>query len=231
MTTTANMLLPPLEGELLSRIITKDMIVLDIGANQGAYTIFLSKLARHVTAFEPEPNNFNLLKKHTNLFKNVKVHNVAISDRMGFAYLHLCPTDNGMHRLYPSKWCEGGPVEEVYTWTIDDFMVYKLPSYITTYPHNTIGFVKIDVEGYEYQVIQGMTNLIQRDHPIIVMEWHPPSLEEAGTNPEELYLHMKEDFGYGNPKHCYLQGYPTINSYQELNNYTRDIPAINILWQ
>src|SRR5687768_3144499 len=219
--------LPPLETELLRRLVNKNTVVLDIGANQGSYTCFLATIAKEVHAFEPERNNLKLLIQNTHSLKNVNIHYTALSDKNGYTYLHLCPTDTGMHRLYPSKWCEGGKIDEVHTWALDSYT--RVSNIIS---NSKISFIKIDIEGYEYHAIRGMTKLIKRDKPTIMMEWHPPTLEEAGTNPKEFYNFMKDKMGYTSLKHCLLDnGNRTINTYEELDNYTRDIPAINILWQ
>lgn len=217
------------EIQLIKQYVNKDSIVLDIGANIGSFTIFLAGIAKHVYAFEPSPYNYKQLKENTTFFgsplnaptthlNKITIVDYAVSDKLGTNTLYLCPLDNGMNRLYDSKWCKGGEQIEVKTTTIDFFT-----------NGNKISFIKIDVEGYEYHVIRGAVKTIQRDKPAIMMEWHPPSLEEAGTDPREFYNFMINDLKYNDkPKHCLLN--TVINTYQELDNYTRDTPAINILW-
>lgn len=211
----------PRECELLQRIVNQDSVVLDIGANTGTYTLYLAHLAKHVYSFEPEPDNFKQLEENTKHLDNVDVLEQAISNEIGCKYLYLCPQDSGMNRLYNSKWCKGGKKIMVSTSTLDFWMGFII---------GKISFIKIDIEGYEYHAIRGMTELIQRDRPVIMMEWHPPTLEEANTNPLEFYNFMKDEIGYGNPKHCMMPGYPVINTFAELEDYTRNIPAINIIF-
>ena len=211
------------EIQLIKQYVNKDSICLDIGANIGSFTVFLSGIAKHVYAFEPEPNNFKQLQENTKHLDNVEIFDIALSHKLGYETLYTCPTNTGMHRMYKSKWCEGGEQIKVPVSTIDI-------TFILNHFTPTINFVKIDVEGFEYNVIMGMMNIIKRDHPTIMMEWHPPSLIEAGTNPEDLYSFMIHRLGYNQPRHMLLHGI-TIKSYEELNNYTVDIPAINILWQ
>lgn len=211
------------EIQLIKQYVNKDSIVLDIGANVGSFTIFLASIAKKVYAFEPSCNNFKALRQNTHIIENILIYNAAISNKQGTAHLHICPNDNGMNRLYPSKWCEGGDVENVCTWRIDN--IVKL---IKTDDDNKISFVKMDIEGYEYHAIKGMVKTIKRDHPVIMMEWHPPSLEEAKTDPREFYNFMINDLKYDLPRHVLLN--KVINTYEELDNYTRNTPAINILW-
>lgn len=213
----------PLEIELLQRIVNKDSICLDIGANVGTYTTFLARVsgAKHVFAFEPEPNNYKQLKLNTQYLDNVTVSNFALSNTTGHKTLYTCPTDNGMHRLYKSKWCEGGEEIRVPV-SMVDIIFQDL--------QHPINFVKMDVEGYEYNVINGMMKILSQYKPIIMMEWHPPTIIEAGNDPKHFYDLMTNELGYGNPKHCLMPGYPVINTYEELHNYTNDIPAINIIF-
>ena len=167
----------PLEIELLQRIVNKDSICLDIGANVGTYTTFLARVcgAKHVFAFEPHPDNYKQLKENTQHFDNVTVSNFALSNTTGHKTLFTCPTDNGMHRLYQSKWCEGGEKIRVPV-SMVDIIFQNL--------QHPINFVKIDVEGYEYNVINGMMRILSQYRPIIMMEWHPPTIEEAGVDPQ-----------------------------------------------
>lgn len=210
------------EIEIIKREVTKDDYVMDIGANVGFMTTVLAGLAKHVYAFEPEPNNYDKLMQNTKNLKNVWSFDVAISDELGMKTFYLCPQDPGMNRLYNSKWCKGGEQIEVIGGTIDHF-VY------TFIPKDKISFIKMDIEGYEYHAIRGAIKLLKRDHPTILMEFHPPSIEEAGDNPEDIYNLLKHELGYDDPFNCSTDY--RILSYEDLDRQTRDTPAINILWK
>src|SRR5688572_7956553 len=150
------------ETGIVQSLVTKDDIVLDIGANIGYFTILLARFAKHVYAFEPEPNNFKQLQENTKHLDNVDNIDIAISNRLDYTTLYLCPTDNGMHRLYKSKWCEGGEqIKNIPTTTIDRFIYINLDN---DKKKKDIKFIKIDVEGYEYKVLQGMTDLLKFYH-------------------------------------------------------------------
>jgi FkbM family methyltransferase len=210
------------ETGIVQSLVTKDDVVLDIGANVGYFTILLASLAKHVHAFEPEPNNFKQLEQNTQHLDNVTNYQIALSNHTGFSTLYTCPTDNGMNRLYDSQWCKGGNEIVVGTTTIDTLSIIFLRN-------KKIKFIKMDVEGLEYKVLQGMRQLLQRDHPIIMMECHPPSIEEAGDSPRALYEFLKNEMGYDDPINCITNG--TIISYDKLEENTRHSPAINILWK
>lgn len=86
----------------------------------------------------------------------------------------------------------------------------------------------MDIEGYEGYALQGMKMLLARDKPYVMMEFHPPSLEEAKCNPEDIYNLLRHELGYGPPMHCYNNG--IIPSYEKLFENTNSTPALNILW-
>jgi FkbM family methyltransferase len=210
------------EIEIIKKIVTKDDVVLDVGANIGFMTLQLAQLAKKVYAFEPSPDNFKQLEENTKHLDNVYRYEVATSDQYDdHGVLFTCPQDSGMNRMYPSKWCEGGKfIHNVMTITIDSIMLGF---------EKKISFIKLDVEGLEYRVIQGMLKLLDRDHPTLLMEWHPPTLEEAGTDPAKLYWFMRHELKYNNPINCNTN--ETIVTHNDLDKQTRDIPATNILWR
>jgi FkbM family methyltransferase len=216
------------EIEIIKKLVTAKDIVLDIGANIGFMTIQLAQLAKHVYAFEPSPDNFKQLQENTKHLDNVTLENIALSDKEDIKTLYLCPYDNGMNRLYPSKWCEGGDiVKEIPTYSLDWYIIFW--RLYDENLHNKISFIKLDVEGYEYYAIRGMEKLLQRDHPTILLEFHPPSIIESKSNPKDIYDLLKDELGYNDPINCNTD--ETITSYQELDKQTRDTPAVNILWK
>jgi FkbM family methyltransferase len=211
-----------IETGIVQSLVTKDDIVLDIGANVGYFTILLAGLAKHVYAFEPSPDNFKQLQENTKHLDNVEIYDIALSNEIGYKTLYTCPTDNGMNRLYDSQWCKDGDKIEVPVSTIDIIFIAG------HFPHK-ISFVKMDVEGYEYHVLTGMMNIIVRDHPIIMMEFHPPSILESGSNPQNIYDLLKYEFGYNSP--LLISNNSTIESYAQLFEITNNCPAVNILWK
>ena len=211
------------EIEIIKREVTKDDIVLDIGANVGFMTTVLAEQAQFVYAFEPAPDNFKQLQENTKHLVNVELFEFAVCEETGGnRILYTCPQDPGMNRLYDSKWCKDGKQIQVITTTIDYFAEFFLGT-------QKLSFVKIDIEGYEYYAIIGMEDTISRDHPTLLMEWHPPSMEEAKIKPEDFHYLLNHGLGYDNPINCNTG--ETIPSYEELDRQTRDQPAVNILWK
>ena len=201
----------PEETQLIKSIVKSNDVCLDIGANIGYFTILMAKQCELVYAFEPEPTNFMMLLKNielNDLRKKVCSFDCAVTDESDYEEstqnLYVCSKNNGMHRTYPSVHCVSEPIQ-VDSIRIDDmkFEVMK------------INFIKMDAEGSELPALKGMTELLERDRPVILMEFHPPSIEEKRDNPKEIYdllkglgykiyliPNIKEEFSY---EDLYLQ--------------------------
>jgi FkbM family methyltransferase len=165
----------PQETKIVKDLVKPGNICLDIGANIGYYTVLMSKLGGRVWSFEPEPSNVELLRKNVEI-NNIYAHvfDIAISDDSGEQNLYLSDASHGMHRMYKSVHTGKKPIK-INAGQIDRFEFPKLD------------FVKIDVEGTELSVIKGMINTINKTKPNMMIEFHPPTLVEAGTDPQYLY--------------------------------------------
>jgi len=168
------------EIEIVKKEIKEGATVIDIGANIGYYTLIFAQLAGKngkVFAFEPDPKNFQILKKNIEIngHKNVILEEKAISNKEGNLKLFLSKDNHGMHRIYPSKFCEASI----------DISSIKLDNYFKN--NMKIDFIKIDIEGAEYDALKGMTSLIEKNKKLtILIEFAPASIEEFGGRPEEV---------------------------------------------
>lgn len=163
------------QTQLIKKLVKKKHTVLDIGANIGYFTLIMAKHAKRVYAFEPEPRNFQILKKNVELnnLSNVKLYNLAVAETNGNGILHLCENNRGMHRIYPSNWCKEGTTD-IQTVRIDDII-------------QEADFIKMDIEGAELGALKGMTKLLQTCNITLSMEFYPPSIEEYGAKSKDLY--------------------------------------------
>jgi len=133
----------PFETELVKKEIKKGDVVLDIGANIGYYTLIYAKLVGEegkVFAFEPDPDNFALLKKNVEIngYRNVILAQKAVSNKTGKIRLYLSEVNKGDHRIYDSH--DGRKSIEIETIRLDDyFKNYNV----------RIDFIKMDVQGAE----------------------------------------------------------------------------------
>jgi FkbM family methyltransferase len=151
------------ELRLLPFVVNHERAAIDVGAHVGIYTYFLKHYAPRCFAFEPNPILFRDLKELR--FDGVEVHQCAISDRSMSIRLQV-PIDehgdeqDGLGTLNDTnRFGERRvAVYDVTARTLDDF---DLPS---------IGFIKIDVEGHELEVLSGATHIIERDRPNFLIE-------------------------------------------------------------
>jgi FkbM family methyltransferase len=120
----------------------------------------------------------NDLELKTELFE------LAVTDYNTEHKLYLCDKSHGMHRLFKSKFCDKSidiePITLELCHELDDIK---------------IDFMKIDTEGTELDVIRGMYDLLEKNKPTMLIEFHPPTLLEYGVNPKEEYDFIKEQ-GY-----------------------------------
>ena len=180
-----------LEIQLLKLFLKKDSVVYDIGANIGYHTVAFAKLADTVYAFEPNRKHLDLLYKNITKQKNVTVYDVAVSSIKGVVTIQDFDTDipGNYGELYCNR--DGYSVDCV---KIDDLEIYR-PT-----------LVKIDVEGFEYPVLLGMTETIKEYKPVIFYEAH-------GNDLDLIYTYLK-DMGYD----LYWYPCPNYNPYNYKNN-------------
>lgn len=214
------------ETNFMYNIIKPDWQCIDIGANIGYFTILMARLCKFVFAFEPDNDNFVLLRNNINLNKinNVVAFcNAVTNDNEGAVQLHECTFNRGMHRIYPSKWCEG-KVTKVKGVRLDDFNQIR--------QFEKINFVKLDIEGAELGALKGMEKLIYENKPVLLIEFHPPTIWEYGHDPKDTYDFLKEN-GYVVTllESSFSPDYVRIDniSYDQLLGETYNAPGRNIL--
>jgi FkbM family methyltransferase len=169
----------------LLRLVGAGDTVLDIGANIGWFSLHLARRvgpAGTVHAFEPEPFNHRLLlaNAQANGLSCIVPHAVALGAETGQALLHTTAHNGGMHRLYASVCCEG-PAVVVPVRRLDDLLA-----------PGTVRLVKIDVEGYEPEVLRGGRALLSTPpRPRVVSEYCPASMLEAGQSPSAFLRELQ----------------------------------------
>ena len=168
----------PEETELIKKLVKPDDICIDGGANIGYFTILMAKQSKYVMSFEPEPSNRELLQKNLEVNKIINVFNdyFALAEFTGDTYLYLCDKSHGMHRIFRSKHCDKSIM--INAVKFDD---------IWAITHREINFVKLDLEGSELGALKGMITMLGECKPTILAEFHPPSIQEYGANPKQIY--------------------------------------------
>lgn len=166
--------------------ISKGDIVIDGGANVGFYTILFSKFVGEfgrVIAFEPDINNFKILKKRTAHLKNVQVVDAALSDHSGMIDFFLSNELNVDHQAYDSG--EGRPSVRVKSYSLDDFL--------ESVGIQSINFIKTDLQGYDPIALRGMKNTIMKSANLkLSCEFWPYGMNNAGIDPANWLSTLKE---------------------------------------
>jgi FkbM family methyltransferase len=139
-------------------------VLYDIGANIGVYSLYAAKYKNAITySFEPESANYYYLNKniyHNNLSNKIKAYNIALNDSNLLSVLNLSQFRPGAgdhnfnkeldanHKKFNSAFKQG-----MIGLSVDDF-IYE-------WGGETPNHIKIDVDGNEHIVINGMTNILK----------------------------------------------------------------------
>ena len=156
------------EIRLLAQLSSTGRDAIDAGANIGTYTYFLRKHAKRVYAFEPNPT---LADKLIRLFPKVIVRNLALSDKAGQVVLKM-PIDASGNELH-----ELSSIAQTFSGRTRDFPIQSVT--IDSERFDNIGFLKVDVEQHEREVLRGAMETIKRCRPIILTEVSPLKYEDA----------------------------------------------------
>jgi len=157
-------------------LIKEDGVVLDIGANIGVMTTHFARRLKNsrVLAFEPIPYNIKTLYKIIRFFKlsNVKIYNIALSDVNGKLNL-IMPVINSARKQGLSHVRDVGTTnnEVGEEFEVEGKRLDNVEELVIT--KERITAIKIDVEGYELNVLRGAVETIRKHRPIIYCELWP----------------------------------------------------------
>lgn len=165
------------------------MVILDIGANIGNHSVYFSKIgkAKKIYAFEPIKSTYDMLCKNieiNDLKDIVYPNNCAVGEGTGKAKVESYnPLNIGATHLSLAEEsnASGTDIGGIQIISIDDFSI-----------RDQVDFIKIDVEGFEVNVIKGMKQLLKKDKPILWIEIFQDNYQEMLTLLNELGYSMIE---------------------------------------
>ncbi|GMR10047.1 MAG: FkbM family methyltransferase [Anaerolineae bacterium] len=191
------------------------MVTYDVGANIGYVSLALARAVGaqgQVVAFEPLPENVSRLRTNIELNPEgarVRVVEAAVSDRAERSQF-LIHRSGAMGKLESSKGRAGAYQEEI---TVE---VIGLDDWIAEGKLAPPELIKIDVEGGEAAVLEGMSGALKNDRPTILIELHGP--EAAGAVQEIL-----ASAGYA--LHAMRDGYPELGEITSWKTYAVALPV------
>jgi FkbM family methyltransferase len=173
------------ERTVLARYLSPGCVVVDGGANIGIYSRFLAKCvgpSGGVHSFEPSPDNFARLSVASAKFPNVRLNQLALSDKTGESALYISDDLNVDHRAYET---DGEPrrIVAIRSIRLDDY--FK--------PGERVDFIKLDIQGFELHALRGGDRTLA-DNPAIrlLLEFWPYGLKCAGASGEDLLGFLRE---------------------------------------
>lgn len=165
------------ETAFVRRTLREGQSFVDLGAHIGYYSRLAASIVGpmgEVFAFEPAPENFELLKANVAAFPWARHWRAAAGSEPGRARLFLSKENSGDHRLFPTAGRESVEVEVV---SVDSVAAVR-----------KIDFFKIDVQGCEIEALQGMAGKLEASPEAVgIVEYWPAGLKANGHRPEDLW--------------------------------------------
>lgn len=172
---------------LFDHLLQPGMTVIDVGANIGYNTCYAARCVGpngRVYALEPAQDTLAVLYRNlfTNHLENVCVLPYAAGGHRRVQRFFLRGAISAVNSLFPDNFYAAVTEQvEVLTLPLDDLMLSSPPD-----------LVKIDVEGAEIDVLQGMSRLMTAPGLRLIVEWHPTLQETAGYAPTALPRYLLE---------------------------------------
>ena len=194
------------EIKIIPNLLVNCNRAIDIGANVGVWSYWLSKYAKQVESFEPNPKIFNALKNIK--IKNVNSYNIALSNKSGSVDLLIPKGSKGFSN-------QGASLSSIKVQGEHKSISIEAKC-LDEYNFLDVDFIKIDVEGHEHEVIEGAQETINKFKPTMVIEME----EKHNQIPIEDQISSVEKLGY---KCCVLMNEKIIQIEEiDLNKFHRN---------
>jgi len=209
------------EIALMRRFLRARDVIVDVGANVGYLTRFFAQAVGplgKVYAFEPNPLIFPLLKRNVAKFRQVAVFDVGLSTNEAEMPLFIPGSNHAVAsfvREYPATHVfggQGGQLHSVAAKVVrgDEFMAKTDIDNSDRRRERRIDILKVDVEGWELNVLAGLEKTIMSSRKITIFcEYNPRAQECAGQRPRELLdWFLDRQFALSYPRNGELHALP-----------------------
>jgi len=175
--------------DVVEPLLSKDDVVFDVGTNIGTIANWFSNRTKHVHGFEPHPDNLRMTQDQIVLrqTKNITLSQLALGSEPGSLQLHV-KSFHGHHSLGDT---DASPtVEKI------DVQVDTVDRYCKTNAIDRIDFLKIDVEGFEEDVLKGATGMLAEGKVgLVLFELRQSILASLGKQGSAIFTPLLEN-GY-----------------------------------
>lgn len=175
---------------IMYRLLCVDSTFLDIGANIGVHTLFATSIiggVGRIISVEAAPENVQRLRDNLALsfVDNVTVLHCAVGKCRGFTTISM-PTggNSGMYRIGAVSEGQAG---QIIVRTVDEIAA--------TENVRKFALIKIDIEGSEFNALQGAANTLNSQRPPLMIELNQEALASFGSNPDDV-KQLLHDYGY-----------------------------------
>jgi FkbM family methyltransferase len=173
----------PNEFAFLDQVLEPGMVFIDVGANEGLYTLFAAPRVQKVIALEPSRREFQRLTANLELnqLTNVLAQQVGLSNKPGEAVLRVGGYEHeGQNTLGDFAYVG---VELAYT---EKVVLKRLDDLVDQEGLNDVGIIKLDIEGAEFSVLSGATRTLENFRPLLLLELSDASLRRQGSSAAEV---------------------------------------------
>ena len=177
---------------------------MDIGANIGNHTAALGPHFEEVIAFEPNPRTAKLLEANAMLFPNVSVRPFGLSNRE-----ECIQTSYQDHNVGAASVASGNKYENKV-----EFHLKVLDEQLTTEQMSAVSMIKLDVEGHEYEALQGMVRTLKESSPLVLFEINETEIVDGTTKAKEF---------------LYENGYTNFYSLEDLSPFATSAKRLSKL--
>lgn len=172
----------------LKKTLKRGDVVIEVGSNVGAHTLLMARLVGeegHVYAFEP--TSFASTKLHRNISLNPELTNITVSTEI------VTNNSDSLPTLYlNSSWTTAGVQAPM---TIENPVSTSIDKVVSKSNIKKLDMIKIDVDGYDFKVLQGATAAIEALQPVIYMELCEYALQSQNDSIKDIFS-LTEGLGY-----------------------------------
>lgn len=213
--------LPDHSWKAASDYLYNESVIFDIGSNVGAFSLKLAKTGINlgykdfkIYAFEPNKSIVDALKKNltmnADISKSVEICNFALGNNNGYCSLDFNENNSGGGRITEKVGAE--------------IPIKKIDTYVEEEKIANVSFIKIDVEGFEPEVINGADYTIQNHKPALFIEMTDDWFRERDSSCNEIIEKLKS-WGY----ELFLETPKGYNPLIQIEHILEKIPQYNIL--